>query len=371
MGAKLVLAADLMALTILKSPGEIGADVAVGSTQRFGIPLGFGGPHAAYFAVKQEYIRKMPGRMVGVSKDREGKQAYRLTLQTREQHIRRDKATSNICTSQVLLANMAGMYAVYHGPEGLREIAEGIARKASRLGRAFAQAGIRLEHQKFFDTLLVEFASMKDRDLVIKKALDKKINLRLEGERKLALSLDETVTESDLETLAQIFGVKLSEGGSDFFFSEADRRSDPCLKHSIFKTIRSETQLMRYIKRLERADLSLTDSMIPLGSCTMKLNSAAELAPVSWPAFSRLHPFVPGEQARGYHAMIEDLETWLCDLTGFSGFSMQPNSGPRASTQVFLLYESISRTVGKSIGVFASYQVQPMGLTRRVRLWPG
>lgn len=350
-GSKLVLAADLLALTILKTPAEIGADVAVGSTQRFGVPLGFGGPHAAYFAVKKEFVRKIPGRMVGVSRDREGKVAYRLALQTREQHIRRDKATSNICTSQVLLANMAGMFAVYHGPEGLTAIAEKVAAQASAFGRALVKGGYKLVFPKFFDTVLIECSDDSKRDSILLKAQEEFVNLRCVGEKCIALSFDQTVDDKDLFVLAKVFGLakeSLVYNSKQFSFSEEDRRKSPCLTHPIFSTHRSETQMMRYLKRLEKADISLTNSMIPLGSCTMKLNAAAELMPVSWPAFSKLHPFVPPEQATGCREMIADLEKWLCELTGFAGFSVQPNSGAQGEFAGLLVIRKYLEKRGES-----------------------
>ncbi len=319
-GALFVVAADILALTLLKPPGEFGADVAVGSTQRFGVPLGFGGPHAAYFATRDQYKRHMPGRLVGVSHDAAGKPAYRLALQTREQHIRRDKATSNICTAQVLLAVIASMYAVYHGPKGLRAIASRI----HDLTRRLASSGLKIVHDHFFDTLRVDLGEEKANQ-VVARAASKGFNLRKLGDHAVGISLDEVTTEKDLADLCEILGTKLNKAAAQN--SSFVIRHSSFLTHPVFNTHRTETEMLRYLRRLESRDLSLTTSMIPLGSCTMKLNATAEMFPISWPEFSRMHPFAPNDQTTGYREMCEQLETWLAEITGFAAISLQPNAG--------------------------------------------
>jgi glycine dehydrogenase len=323
-GALLVVAADILALTLLKPPGEIGADVAVGSTQRFGVPLGFGGPHAAYFATRDAYKRHMPGRLVGVSHDTTGRPGYRLALQTREQHIRRDKATSNICTAQVLLAVIASMYAVYHGPRGLRAIAERVHGLTNQLADSLRAAGFKITHDDFFDTLRVANAGA-----VMADAAKAGINLRRLEEGAIGISLDETTSENDLANICQIFGADFESESSEetFRFPQSAIRNSAFLTHPVFNTHHTETEMLRYLRRLESRDLSLTTSMIPLGSCTMKLNATAEMFPISWPEFSRLHPFSPDEQTIGYREMCEQLESWLAEITGFAAVSLQPNAG--------------------------------------------
>jgi glycine dehydrogenase len=323
-GALLVIAADILALTLLRPPGEMGADVAVGSTQRFGVPLGFGGPHAAYFATRDQYKRHMPGRLVGVSHYAEGRPAYRLALQTREQHIRRDKATSNICTAQVLLAVIASMYAVYHGPHGLRAIAERVHRQTACLAAALANAGCKIVYESFFDTLRVELAG-ETADEILSRVSAAGINLRKLNKNVIGISLDETTTAKDLAKLCEIFGTKpvdLAEVCSKFEF-----RISNFLTHPVFNTHHTETEMLRYLKKLESRDLSLCHSMIPLGSCTMKLNATAEMFPISWPEFAKLHPFAPADQTRGYLELCQQLEQWLAELTGFAAISLQPNAG--------------------------------------------
>ena len=327
-GALVVIAADILALTLLKTPGEMGADVAVGSTQRFGVPVGFGGPHAAYFATRNEYKRHMPGRLVGVSHDAEGRPAYRLALQTREQHIRRDKATSNICTAQVLLAVMASMYAVYHGPEGLTAIAQRVHQLAAQLANSLSEAGLKLVHEAFFDTLHVELGNKSARE-ILARAAKAGMNLRGLGDSGIGISLDETTTEKELAQLCEVFGAELRDASpvnSKFDPPQADRNSK-FLQHPVFNTHRTETQMLRYMRKLESRDLSLCHSMIPLGSCTMKLNATAEMFPVSWPEFSKLHPFAPANQTNGYAEMCAQLEEWLAEITGFAAVSLQPNAG--------------------------------------------
>ena len=360
-GALAVVAADILALTLLRPPGEFGADICVGSTQRFGVPLGFGGPHAAFMAVKDAYKRLMPGRLVGVSKDVHGKPGYRLSLQTREQHIRRDKATSNICTAQVLLAVMASMYAVYHGPEGLRKIAARTHLLARTLAGALKEKGIEVSGP-FFDTIAVRVESA---DKLVRVASAHRINLRKLDETTVGIALDETTNADDLAMLGRVFGLgdvagkyigeteknlarlldRAASGEVALFFDEADAlfgtRTDVkdshdryanrnvCsqLAHPVFNKHHTETEMLRYIRRLEAKDLSLTTSMIPLGSCTMKLNATSEMLPVTWPEFGKLHPFAPREQSGGYAEMCTQLETWLAEITGFAAVSLEPNAG--------------------------------------------
>jgi glycine dehydrogenase len=303
----------------------LGADVAVGSTQRFGVPLGFGGPHAAYFATRDAYKRSMPGRLIGVSKDAQGNPAMRLSLQTREQHIRRDKATSNICTAQVLLAVMASMYAVYHGPEGLKAIATRIAHLTQSLAESLRQAGHTVKSGPFFDTLRV--TPHQGAEAVLKEALASRINFRIYPDGSLGLSLDETITAKDINDIAASFSLYSTSLTAEFTDYGAHQRTSPFLTHSVFNTHHSETEMLRYIRRLEAKDLTLTTSMIPLGSCTMKLNASTEMFPVSWPEFGALHPFAPAEQTKGYADLAADLEKWLAEITGLPGVSLQPNSG--------------------------------------------
>ena len=330
-GALVVAAADILALTLLKPPGEFGADVAVGNTQRFGVPLGFGGPHAAYFATRDEFKRHMPGRLVGVSHDAEGRPGYRLALQTREQHIRRDKATSNICTAEVLLAVIASMYAVYHGPKGLRAIAERVHRLTSRLADGLRALGCTVTHENFFDTLRVEVESS---EVTLDHAAKAGCNLRGLGPRAVGISFDETTTPQDIELLMSIFrGTNVRDFDDDNIGDPPIRipqfaiRTSEYLTHPIFNTHDTETEMLRYLKKLESRDLSLTTSMIPLGSCTMKLNATAEMFPISWPEISKLHPFAPTEQAAGYMEIFQQLEEWLAEITGFAAVSLQPNAG--------------------------------------------
>ena len=334
-GALLVVAADILALTLLKPPGEIGADVAVGSTQRFGVPLGFGGPHAAYFATRDAYKRHMPGRLVGVSHDTTGRPGYRLALQTREQHIRRDKATSNICTAQVLLAVIASMYAVYHGPRGLRAIAERVHEMARILALGLNELGHPLVHKEFFDTVCVH--AYGDAFLVADAALKRGINLRPLEHGFLCVSVDETTTLTDVRAvLDSVLDAYPELRDRNFDLTELSRtetqsaignRKSAFLTHPVFNTHHTETEMLRYLRRLESRDLSLTTSMIPLGSCTMKLNATAEMFPISWPEFSRLHPFSPDEQTLGYREMCDQLGDWLAEITGFAAVSLQPNAG--------------------------------------------
>ncbi|MFM7363566.1 MAG: aminomethyl-transferring glycine dehydrogenase, partial [Cuspidothrix sp.] len=329
-GALVTIAADPLSLTLLTPPGELGADIAVGSTQRFGIPLGFGGPHAAYFATKEEYKRLVPGRIVGVSKDVHGKSAYRLALQTREQHIRRDKATSNICTAQVLLAVMASMYAVYHGPNGLRGIAETIHKLTATLAAGLQKLGYKISNQYFFDTLKIDLGNTS-LQAILEAADARNINLRIFDNSHVGISLDETTTETDVIDLLQIFAgtdnLPFSVEELTSFTNYPLPRESQYLTHPVFNKYHSETELLRYIHQLETKDLSLTTSMIPLGSCTMKLNATSEMIPVTWPEFGKIHPFAPINQTRGYQILFQQLETWLGEITGFAGISLQPNAG--------------------------------------------
>ncbi len=330
-GAMLTVATDLLALTLIKPPGEFGADIAVGSAQRFGVPLGYGGPHAGFFATRDEFKRQMPGRLVGVSKDSRGKPALRLALGTREQHIRREKATSNICTAQALLANMASLYACYHGPEGLKKIAERVHALTAVLEAGLEKIGCAVAQSPFFDTLAVTLDDKKSGD-ISKIAEAHKINFRIIDSKTVGVSLDETTTTKDVANIWQIFNsdkpVKFSvEELAANPQSPIRSRQSAFLQHPVFNRYHSETEMLRYIKRLESRDLSLTASMIPLGSCTMKLNAAAEMFPVSWPEFAKIHPFAPLGQARGYQMLFQNLEDWLSEITGFAGISLQPNAG--------------------------------------------
>jgi glycine dehydrogenase len=347
-GAMVVVATDLLALTLLRSPGELGADVAVGCAQRFGVPPGFGGPHAAFFATRDSFRRGLPGRLVGVSKDSRGRPALRLSLGTREQHIRREKATSNICTAQALLANMAMAYACYHGPAGLKAIAERVHELTGRLAAGLARLGLKVLNPTFFDTLTVEVAEASG---VLAKARELGVNLRPVDARRVGLSLDEATTAGEVDLLLRIF-----QGGASPGFGVADlapvpvaipRRTTPFLGHPVFNRYQSETEMQRYLRRLESRDLSLCHSMIPLGSCTMKLNSAAEMFPVTWPEFSELHPFAPADQTEGYRELFRELEAWLGEATGFAGVSLQPNAGSQGEYAGLLVIRAWHRSRGE------------------------
>ena len=346
-GALGVVSADPMALTLLKEPGAMGADIAVGSTQRFGVPEGYGGPHAAYMACKDAYKRAMPGRIVGVSIDAHGNRAYRLSLQTREQHIRREKATSNVCTAQALLAVMASMYAVFHGPEGLKAIAQRIHRKAVRLANGLEEAGFKVDPKSFFDTVTVDVGPLQA--AVMKSAVDEGINLRRVGETRVGITLDERTVPATIEAVWRAFGIRRSDEKfeAQYRFPDDMLRESAYLTHPIFHMNRAETEMMRYMRRLADRDLALDSAMIPLGSCTMKLNSAAEMMPVSWREFSMIHPFVPQDQALGYKYMIDDLSAKLCDITGYDAISMQPNSGAQGEYAGLLAIASYHRANGQ------------------------
>jgi glycine dehydrogenase len=382
-GAMLTVATDLLALTLIKPPGEFGADIAVGSAQRFGVPLGYGGPHAAFFATRDEFKRQMPGRIVGVSKDTRGKPALRLALGTREQHIRREKATSNICTAQALLANMASLYACYHGPEGLRKIAARTYLLTGLLAASLQKAGHKLLSENHFDT--VSFTPTNGSAAqIMRDAEAKQLNFRLVNDRTIGISLDETTSLNDVHSILGAVGASAvvskyigeteknlekvfaaaESGNTVLFFDEADalygKRSevkdshDRCartskfLQHKVFNSHQSETEMLRYIKRLESRDLSLTASMIPLGSCTMKLNAAAEMFPVSWPEFAKIHPFAPLSQARGYQILFQNLEDWLAEITGFAGISLQPNAGSQGEYAGLLVIRAWHESRGEA-----------------------
>lgn len=333
--ALVAVAADLMALVMLESPGQANADVVVGNSQRFGVPMAWGGPHAAFFATRESYRRNVPGRIIGVSKDRHGKVALRMALQTREQHIRREKAMSNICTAQALLAVMSGFYAVWHGTEGLKRIAGRIHRQAAILADGISAAGFELEHDHYFDTLSVQVDETR-RQTILDRARKAGINLRADREGFIGISTNEQTRRHHITTLLEIFAddkndsVETIDGrlGENFSAIPAEaQRHTSFMEHEIFSSHRSETDMLRYLKRLENRDLSLVHSMIPLGSCTMKLNATAEMIPITWPEFSELHPFCPPQQAHGYHELVGELEAMLCEVTGFDAFSLQPNAG--------------------------------------------
>ena len=322
-----IVAADPLALTLLKEPGAMGADIAVGSTQRFGVPEGYGGPHAAYMATKDAYKRNMPGRIVGISIDSHGNKAYRLSLQTREQHIRREKATSNVCTAQALLAVMASFYAVFHGPDGLKAIAQRIHRKTVRLAKGMQQAGFDIQPDAFFDTITVDVGLLQRG--VLQAAVNEGVNLRRVGKTKVGISLDERSRRTTTEAVWRAFGIDREDTDytPEYRIPDDMQRQSAYLEHDVFHMNRAETEMMRYMRRLSDRDLALDRAMIPLGSCTMKLNSAAEMMPVSWREFSLMHPFVPKDQAEGYAELIADLSDKLCKITGYDGMTMQPNSG--------------------------------------------
>ena len=342
-----IICADPLALTLLKEPGAMDADIAVGSTQRFGVPVGYGGPHAAYMASKEAFKRAMPGRIVGVSIDSHGGKAYRLSLQTREQHIRREKATSNVCTAQALLAVMASFYAVFHGPEGLKAIAQRIHRKTVRLAKGLEAAGFNVEPEAFFDTITVHVGVLQK--TVMQAAVAEGVNLRAVGADKVGISLDERTRRATTEAVWRAFGITHADDdlSPDYRVPETLHRRSKYLEHDVFHMNRAETEMMRYMRRLADRDLALDRAMIPLGSCTMKLNSAAEMMPVSWREFSLLHPFAPKDQALGYEEMIADLSDKLCQITGYDAISMQPNSGAQGEYAGLLTIAEYHRSRGE------------------------
>jgi glycine cleavage system P protein (glycine dehydrogenase) len=350
--AVVTVATDLLALALLAPPGEWGADIAVGNSQRFGVPMGYGGPHAAFFATKDAYKRHIPGRIIGVSKDTHGHAAFRMALQTREQHIRRDKATSNICTAQVLLAVMAAMYAVWHGPEGIHRIARQVHERAVLLARALTQLGLKVLHQRYFDTVAVQLDPARA-DQVMGAALDRRINLRRLAPDTICVALDETVSLDDVADIVVSFALNEVTPAIVGNIAVADaipdtlRRHSGYLTHPVFHKYRSETEMLRYLKALEAKDLSLTGAMIPLGSCTMKLNATAEMMPVSWPAINALHPFAPRDQAAGYTELFERLEADLCTITGFDAVSLQPNAGSQGEFAGLMTIHAYHRARGE------------------------
>ena len=346
-GGLAIIATDPLALILLTSPGELGADIALGSAQRFGVPMGFGGPHAAFLAVKDAYKRSLPGRLVGVSVDSKGKPAYRLALQTREQHIRREKATSNICTAQVLLAVMASMYAVYHGPEGLTYIAEQVRRRTATLAAGLKSLGFAVRNSAFFDTVTV--ATGNAQSDILTRAATEKLNFRITGENVLGISLDETTTPAIVEAIWRAFGGDLKYTDAAVPDLPAGlARTSAFLTHPVFRLHRSETEMLRYLRKLSDRDLALDRAMIPLGSCTMKLNATSEMIPVTWPEFGGIHPFVPAEQAIGYHMMFRDLQDKLCRITGYDAILLQPNSGAQGEYAGLLAIRSYHISRGDS-----------------------
>jgi glycine dehydrogenase len=350
-GGIAVIAADLLALTLLTSPGELGADIAIGSAQRFGVPMGYGGPHAAYIACKDAFKRSLPGRLVGVSVDSRGKRAYRLTLQTREQHIRREKATSNICTAQVLLAVMASMYGVYHGPEGLGEIALGVLRKTAVLEAGLQALGVAMSNQAYFDTLSIDAGDR--RDVIIERARAARMNLRVVGATGIGITLDETTTPETIEAVWRAFDPTSTVRFHEIEATVVTRlptalvRQSSFMQHPVFHRYRSETELLRYMRKLADRDLALDRAMIPLGSCTMKLNASAEMIPVTWPEFGALHPLAPADQARGYAELFDNLQRWLCEITGYDAVSLQPNSGAQGEYAGLLAIRAYHRSRGE------------------------
>ncbi len=354
-GAVVTVASDLLALALLAPPGEWGADICVGNSQRFGVPLGYGGPHAAFFATSEAYKRHLPGRIIGVSRDTEGRPALRMALQTREQHIRREKATSNVCTAQVLLAVMASMYAVYHGPDGIRRIAERVHRMAAALAEACRRLGLPVAHDAFFDTVAVEVGAR--RAAILAEAERRRLNLRELSPTRLGVALDETVTPADLADLVAVFRAGAGAAAPDAAAILAEgRRAIPAglartsgfMGHPVFHRHRSETEMLRYIKALEARDLSLTAAMIPLGSCTMKLNATSEMVGITWPAFGALHPFAPRAQAAGYAELFTELEAWLAEITGFAAVSLQPNAGSQGEFAGLLVIRAYHRARGEA-----------------------
>jgi len=346
-GAVGIIIADPLALTLLKEPAEMGADIAVGSTQRFGVPMGYGGPHAAYMACRDAYKRAIPGRLVGVSIDSRGNKAYRLSLQTREQHIRREKATSNVCTAQALLAVMAGFYAVFHGPKGLQAIAQRIHRKTVRAARGLEERGFKVEPEAFFDTITVRVDGFQG--TIIDAAARERINLRRIGDDRIGITLDETTRPETIERLWSAFGIHDRKAGvrEEYRVPENLHRRTPYLEHPVFHMNRAETEMMRYMRRLADRDLALDRAMIPLGSCTMKLNAAVEMVAVTWPEFCNIHPFAPLDQVAGYHEMLDDLSERLCRITGYDAMSMQPNSGAQGEYAGLLTIAAYHRANGE------------------------
>ena len=341
-----IMATDLLALTMLKSPGELGADIAIGSSQRFGVPLGFGGPHAAFMATKEQYKRSLPGRLIGASIDADGRTAYRLALQTREQHIRREKATSNICTAQALLAIMAGFYAAYHGPEGLKQIAQSVHLKAIALAKEINELGYALRSSNFFDTVTVHTKSQTKE--VFSAAQKQLMNIRMLDENHISISLDETTSDLEVQSIAKLFkGIaKKEKAVSSYDLPNNILRSSEYLTHPVFHLYRTETEMLRYIRKLCDKDIALDRAMIPLGSCTMKLNATSEMIPVGWEEFSNIHPYAPQDQVAGYKILIKDLEAKLSEITGYAAVSLQPNAGSQGEYAGLLAIDAFHRSNG-------------------------
>jgi len=341
-----IMATDLLALTLLKSPGELGADIAIGSSQRFGVPLGFGGPHAAFIATKEQYKRSLPGRLIGASIDADGRTAYRLALQTREQHIRREKATSNICTAQALLAIMAGFYAAYHGPEGLKQIAQSVHLKAIALAKEINELGYALRSSNFFDTVTVHTKSQTKE--VFSAAQKQLMNIRMLDENHISISLDETTSDLEVQSIAKLFkGIaKKEKAVSSYDLPNNILRSSEYLTHPVFHLYRTETEMLRYIRKLCDKDIALDRAMIPLGSCTMKLNATSEMIPVGWEEFSNIHPYAPQDQVAGYKILIKDLEAKLSEITGYAAVSLQPNAGSQGEYAGLLAIDAFHRSNG-------------------------
>ena len=357
-----VVAADLLSLAILTSPGEFGADAVVGNSQRFGVPMGYGGPHAGFFATKDEYKRQIPGRIIGASIDSHGNTAFRMALQTREQHIRREKATSNICTAQVLLAIMAGMYAVYHGPSGIKAIAERVNKLTRILDKGLRELGFNQVNKNYFDTLKIEFNADSETliEEIKQKALENKINFRYINNHAIGISLNEATDLNDVEEILSIFAnsigktidvENLANNSIEVNFPNFFNRQSKYLQHPVFNTFHSETEMLRYLKSLENKDLSLTHSMIPLGSCTMKLNGTTEMLGITWPEFSNLHPFIPQDQAEGYRQIFEELEKDLAEITGFASVSLQPNSGAQGEFTGLMVIREYHKSRGMKTGM--------------------
>ena len=345
--AIVIVACDLLSLALLKPPGEFGADVAIGNSQRFGVPMGMGGPHAAFFATRDAFKRSLPGRIIGVSKDARGSTALRMAMQTREQHIRRDKATSNICTAQALLANMAAFYAIYHGPEGLKTIAQRTHRLTRKLAAGLSAAGFKLRHRQFFDTVAIE---VEEPEEILLLAKAERMNFRLVDDSVICISLDETTANCDVDGILKVFGAQTVNSESEEEITgipDSLQRQSSYLQHPVFHNYRSETEMLRYMKALENKDYSLTHGMIPLGSCTMKLNATTEMVPVTWPGFANIHPFAPTEQWIGYQEMIRELENWLAELSGYDAVCMQPNSGAQGEYAGLLAIRRYQESLGE------------------------
>ena len=370
--ALVAVSADLLSLTLLKPPGEMGADIVVGNTQRFGVPIGYGGPHAAFMSISDKYKRSMPGRIIGASVDTKGRLAYRLALQTREQHIRREKATSNICTAQALLAIMASMYAVYHGPEGLKNIADRIFRYSSVFAEGMSEMGFRILNETFFDTLTIE---VENSDAVVMQAEKNGYNINVFSKTLVSVSFDELSAPEDIECLWKIFNTESGLNTQIIFeknktqIHKSLKRKSSFLTHDVFNTYRSETNMMRYIRYLGDKDIALDRSMIPLGSCTMKLNAAAELIPVSWPEFSQIHPAVPMNQVIGYQEMISELEEMLCEATGYAAISLQPNSGAQGEYAGLIAIRAYHRSRGEENRNICLIPSSAHGLIQHLHKW--